>query len=71
MAKVTIPPNIGKVKVAMTLGNKWTVWNGKQGQHEFVIILNDRKQAQEVARIINSKEHNGEVYFDATPKNRG
>ncbi|QOV88102.1 hypothetical protein [Humisphaera borealis] len=71
MAKVTIPPNIGKVKVAMTLGNKWTVWNGKQGQHEFVIILNDRKQAEEVARQINSKEHDGEITFDATPKNRG
>lgn len=55
----------------MTLGNKWTVWNGKQGQHEFVIILNDRKQAEEVARQINSKEHDGEITFDATPKNRG
>lgn len=70
MAKVTIPPNIGKVKVAMTLGNKWTVWNGKQGQHEFVIVLQDRKQANEIARIINSKQHNGEIEFDATPKNR-
>ncbi len=69
MAKVRIPPNIGKVRVAMTLGNKWTVWNGKQGQHEFVIILRDRKQAVEVARIINAKEHNGEVEFDATPAN--
>jgi len=43
----------------MTLGGKWTVWNGKQGQHEFVIILRNRKQANEIARIINSKQHNG------------
>ncbi len=67
MAKVRVPPNTGKVKVAMTLGGKWTVWNGKQGKDEFVIILLNRKQATEVARIINSKEHDGEVFFDATP----
>jgi hypothetical protein len=67
MAKVRVPPNTGKVKVAMTLGGKWTVWNGKQGKDEFVIILWNRKQANEIARLINSKEHNGEVEFDATP----
>ena len=37
MAKYTIPPNAGKVRVAVTLGNKITVWNGKQGKDEFVI----------------------------------
>ena len=67
MAKVKIPQNVGKVKVAMTLGGKWTVWNGKQGQHEFVIILVNRKQATEIAKLINSKQHNGEIEFDATP----
>jgi hypothetical protein len=67
MAKVKIPPNAGKVKVAMGLGGKWTVWNGKQGKHEFVIILRNRQQANEIARIINSGEHDGEVEFDATP----
>ena len=67
MARVKIPQNAGKVKVAMTLGGKWTVWNGKQGPDEFVIIVWNRKQATEIARIINSKQHNGEVEFDATP----
>jgi hypothetical protein len=67
MAQVTIPSNVGKVRVAMTLGGKWSVWNGKQGQHEFVIIVWNRKQANELARIINSKQHNGTVEFDATP----
>lgn len=67
MATVNIPPNIGKVKVAMTTGGKWSVWNGKQGQHEFVIIVWNRKQATEIAKIINSKQHNGTVEFDATP----
>jgi hypothetical protein len=45
----------------MYLGGKYTVWNGKQGQHEFAIICRDRKQAEEIARKINSKDHNGEI----------
>ena len=61
MARYTIPQNVGKVKVAVFLGNKYTVWNGKQGQHEFRIICRDRKQATEVAAKINRKDHNGEI----------
>ena len=64
MAKYTIPPNTGKVRVAMTLGHKITVWNGKQGKDEFVIVCRNRKQAEEVARKINSRDHNGEVVVD-------
>ena len=61
MAKYSIPPNAGKVRVAMGLGGKYTVWNGKQGRDEFVITCRTRKQAEEVARKINRKEHNGEI----------
>jgi len=61
MAKISVPPNTGKVRVAMTLGGKYTVWNGKQGKNEFAIVCRNRKQAEEVARIINRKEHQGEV----------
>ena len=56
-----IPPNAGKVRVAMMLGNKFSVWNGKQGQHEFAIPCRDRKQAEELAKKINSREHTGQV----------
>jgi hypothetical protein len=59
-----VPPNTGKVRVAMTQGNKFTVWNGKQGQHEFAIICRDRKQAEEVAKKINNGDHKGEVVVD-------
>ena len=61
MAKYTIPPNTGKVRVAMGLGGKFTVWNGKQGRYEFVIICRNRKQAEEVARLINSKDRPTEI----------
>ena len=64
MAKYTIPPNTGKVRVAMTLGHKITVWNGKQGKDEFVIVCRDRKQAQESAEKINRKQHDGEIAVD-------
>ncbi len=59
-----IPQNAGKVRVAMTAGKKFTVWNGKQGQHEFAIICRDRKQAEEICRKINAKEHEGEIVVD-------
>ena len=64
MPKISVPPNTGKVRVAMGLGGKFTVWNGKQGKHEFVIVCRNRKQAEEVAKKINSREHSGEVVVD-------
>ena len=67
MPRIKVPQNAGKVRVAMGLGGKFTVWNGKQGQHEFVIIVWNRKQANEIAKIINSRQHNGTIEFDATP----
>ena len=61
MARYEVPQNVGKVRVAMGLGGKYTVWNGKQGKHEFAITCRSRKQAEEVARLINSSQHNGEI----------
>lgn len=61
MALYSIPPNTGKVRVAMFLGGKFAVWNGKSGQHEFRILCKDRKQAIEVAGIINKKQHDGSI----------
>jgi hypothetical protein len=61
MSRVVIPKNTGKVRVAMGLGGKFTVWNGKQGQHEFVIICRDRKHATEIAEKINRGQHDGTI----------
>jgi len=61
MAKVKVPQNVGKVRIAIGLGNKITVWNGKQGQHEFVIICRNMDHAKELCTLINSKKHGGEV----------
>jgi hypothetical protein len=61
MALYKVPKNLGKVRVAMGLGGRFTVWNGKQGRGEFVILCRDRKQAEEVARKINAGEHAGEI----------
>jgi hypothetical protein len=61
MAIYEIPKNVRKVKVAVGLGNLWMVWNGKQGEGEFSIPCRTRKQAEEVAKIINEKRHNGEI----------
>ena len=64
MPSYKIPQNAGKVKVAMGVGGRYTVWNGKQGQHELAIPCRNRKQAEEIAKKINSKQHNGEVIVD-------
>ena len=61
MAVYAVPKNLGKVRVAKGLGHKWMVWNGKQGRGEFAVVCKDRKQAEEVARMINEKEHAGEI----------
>ena len=61
MAKYKVPPNAGKVRVAMSVGGRYAVWNGKQGKDEFRILVRTRKQAEELAKIINAKQHDGEV----------
>lgn len=61
MALYKIPPNTGKVTVATYHGGVWAVWNRKQGKNEFKILCRNRQQAEEVARMINNKEHNGEI----------
>jgi hypothetical protein len=61
MAKYSVPPNVGKVRVAMGLGGLYAVWNGKQGKHEFRILVRTKKQAEELAKQINEKRHGGEV----------
>jgi len=61
MALIKIPQNVGKVKVAMGLGGKWTVWNGKQGKHEFVLFARDRKHAEQLVAVINGRNHGGFV----------
>jgi len=59
MARYNIPPNIGKVRVAMGVAGTFAIWNGKQGKNEFRILVRTRKQAEEVVKIINSKQHEG------------
>ena len=62
MARYEIPENSGQVRVTMYLGGKYCVWNGKHDrEHEFRIVCRDRKQAEEVARIINRREHDGAI----------
>ncbi len=55
MPKLSVPQNVGKVRVAMGLGGKYTVWNGKQGKHEFSIACRNRKEAETLAALINKK----------------
>ncbi|HEV7302215.1 MAG TPA: hypothetical protein VGN72_22950 [Tepidisphaeraceae bacterium] len=66
MPKIIVPPNTGSVRVAMGLGGKFTVWNGKQGQHEFSVACRNRAAAVKLAAEINARRKEGtiEVEFD-------
>ena len=44
MARYEIPEKVGKVRVAIALGGKFAVWNGKQGRGEFRIVCRNRKE---------------------------
>jgi len=59
--KYEIPKNVGKVRVMMALGGKYAVWNGKDGRQKFEILVRTRKQAEEVAHLINAGKHGGEI----------
>jgi hypothetical protein len=59
--KYKIPPNIGKVRVMMAIGGKYAVWNGKDKKLKFEIFCRTRKIAEEVAKKINTKDHDGEI----------
>ncbi len=62
MARFKVPQNCGKVRVVMAIGGAYAVWNGKDDRkHELLIVCRDKKQARELARIINEKDHNGEI----------
>jgi hypothetical protein len=61
MARYEIPQNAGKVRVAMGVAGTYAVWNGKQGKHEFKILVKTRAKAEQVAKLINSKQHNGSI----------
>ena len=64
MAKIKVPQNAGKVRVAVASGGRYVVWNGKQGEHEFSIQCRNRKHAQELAKQINVLRGGGEVLLD-------
>lgn len=59
--KYSIPPNIGKVRVMMATGGRYAVWNGKDRKLKFEILCRTRTLAEEVAKKINTKDHNGEI----------
>jgi hypothetical protein len=61
MPRFEVPKNLGKVRVVMALGNKYAVWNGKDGKNQFLITTRTKKAALEIARQINQKDHAGTI----------
>jgi len=64
MPKLEVPKNVGRVRVAMGVGGRYTVWNGKQGKNEFSIACRNRKEAEAIAAKINQKGREKEIKLD-------
>ena len=63
MPRIEVPKNIGKVRVAIGLGGKYMVWNGKQGKNEFSIGCRNRKEAEAIAAKLNQKDRPKEIEY--------
>jgi len=61
MATFSIPPNAGKFIVVVARGGHFAVWNRKHGKMEVSIPVRTKKKADEVCKILNSKQHNGTI----------
>ncbi len=61
MPRYEVPPNTGKVRVVMGLAGTYAVWNGKIGKNQFRIHVRKRETAEQIAQIINRREHDGAV----------
>ncbi len=61
MATYSIPSNAGRFTVVVGRGGHYCVWNSKQGKGEVSIPIKNRKQAEEICRKLNRKEHNGSI----------
>ncbi|HMO26958.1 MAG TPA: hypothetical protein PKB10_11875 [Tepidisphaeraceae bacterium] len=61
MARYRVPSNTGKLRVVVAPGGKFAAWNGKTDKNEFRILCRSKKVAEEVARVVNSRAHHGEI----------
>jgi hypothetical protein len=61
MARYSIPSNTGKLRVVVGHGGTFAAWNGKIGPLEFRVLARTKKIAEEVARIVNAREHHGAI----------
>ena len=60
-AEVQIPPNTGKVRVAMAPGGTYASGTASMERTNSASLVRGRKQAEELAKLINERKHNGEV----------
>jgi len=62
MSRHRIPKSPGKCKVIITMAGTYAVFNNKTGKNKVLIPCRDKEQAEEIARKINDKDHDGEIW---------
>ena len=63
MARIRIPKNAGKFQI-VAVGRGFAVANGKIGKSSTILIpCKTRKQAEELCKKLNEKNHDGEIWL--------
>lgn len=61
MATYSIPSNSGKFIVVVARGGFFSVWNRKHGKMNVEIPCKTKKQADEICKRLNAKDHDGKI----------
>jgi hypothetical protein len=62
MPRHRIPKNPGECEVITTKAGAYAVSNKKTGKNKVLIPCRDQEQAQDIARKIDAKDHDGEIW---------
>ena len=63
MARIQIPKNSGECQVIIASAGNYAVFNNKSGKNRIMIPCRDKAQADEIARRINTGDHDGEIWM--------
>ena len=62
MPRIRVPKDLGECEIITARAGNYAVWNRKSGKNKFFVACRDIKQAEEVLRKINEKDHDGELW---------
>lgn len=62
MAKIRLPADPGRFKIAKASAGSYMVRNDRTGKNEVIIPCRDRDQAEDICKRLNEGDHSGEIW---------